>query len=857
MLPSLGSFALHAAFVVAALGIVSSVLAGQTGKKRYTTLAVYSGYIVFGLIASAATIYVHSIVTHDFSLQNVYRYSDTRMPLNYLMTAFWGGQAGSLLFWTTVLASYFALALTIHRKKDASLIPGFITVIMGLVSILLFILLFASNPFETWHIIDTPKEGSGLNPLLQTPLMMIHPPSLLQGFATMAIPFAFTMSALIAGRFDNEWLKVARRWTLVSWLWLSMGNMLGGMWAYEELGWGGYWAWDPVENAALLPWLAGTAFLHSIMVQERRGMLKRWNVVLSTIAFLLTVFGTFITRSGLIDSVHTFAQSSIGNYFAAFLLITIAFSTSMLIWRWKHLKSDANIDSPMSREAVFLGNNWILLGMVFVVIWGTLFPKISEMITGDKVSIGPPWYNKYIVPMGIVLVLLIGVGTLITWKKASLKNFQRNFLVPVGATLVATPVVCALFWFTRVEALDVETVPLDLGYATAGVTFSIFVIMTIIFEFWRGMSARMTSKGENALEAVLGLFDRQRRRYGGYIVHLGFVMAIVAFCGNAFKVEQDVSMRQGESVPLGDYEVTYEGLGEKEDRNRVLIYANLSVKRGGVEVARITPGRAIYHSFPDSPTSEIAIDSSPIEDLYFALVGYSEGGNLASFKMVVSPLTWWFWFGVAILVFGTVICLWPEEVRMPETIYRRAARTVASTAMLALLSATPLVFHATVGSTQTGPAAHEEHEEVGDGKSSVRVHDPRLGALMDVIRVDCPSSGRPTMTNSAPTCTDYQKDLRLLEKLIGEGKTDKQILDHFVAMRGPEVLAMPTNEGFNWLSWALPIGLLLIAAPLIGLKVRKWSRETAARELATPNGAPSDAYDEGYRRLLEKELDQL
>lgn len=866
MLPTIGSFCLHASFVAAAATLVAGVLAGRTGKKRYNSAAVYGGYIVFGLIAMAASLYVHAILTHDFTLTNVVKYSDTRMPWYYLVTAFWGGQAGSLLFWTSTLVMYFAIALTVHRKKDAALIPWFISVVMALVMFLTFILLFASNPFETWHIVDAPKEGQGLNPLLQTPLMLIHPPSLLQGYSSMAIPFAFGMAAMLAGRTGNEWLKPTRYWLLVSWLWLTMGNMLGGMWAYEELGWGGYWAWDPVENAAFMPWLAATAFLHSIMVQERRGMLKRWNVALLTISFLLTLFGTFITRSGLIDSVHTFAQSDIGNYFFALVVTFTTLSVVMLAVRWKDLRSEGNMDSALSREAAFLANNWVLMGMVFVVFWGTMFPKIKEMITGDKVSVGPPWFNKYMVPLGLILVVLMAIGTLITWKKSSWKNFQRNFLVPVIGTVVLTPLLCVLYWFTRYQSLQVAPDMLDIGYATTGLAASVFVIMSVVFEFYRGAEARMRSKKEGLLEAVVNLFDRQRRRYGGYIVHLGFVLVIIAFCGNAFKVEQDVTMRQGETVPLGDYEVTYSGLSEVEDSNRALIVANLVVSRNGRQVAIIEPGRAIYHSSPDNPTSEIAINSGPIEDLYFALASFSEGGQVAGFKMIVSPLTWWFWFGVGIMVFGTAICLWPEEVRMPATVYRRAARQAAGLAVLAAFSAAPLVFWTSVGRAQSVPAqeveaAHDDHEHAGGGgEPFIRVHDARMKRLMAIIRVDCPNSGRPTMANSAPTCTDFQQDLRLLEKLMRDGKSDDEILDHFVEMRGEWVLAQPRNKGFNWLSWALPVGVIVVAVPLLGMKVRQWTQQGGAPapaevSLKGERGAAKEE-DDYYKSLLQQELEE-
>jgi cytochrome c-type biogenesis protein CcmF len=907
MLITLGSLGLHLAFVAAAVALVAGVLGGRTGRQRYTTVAVYGTYTTFGLLALGATVYLHAFVEHNFELQNVVRYSDTRMPLQYLVSAFWGGQAGSLLYWTGILSCLTALATFVHRKREVLLIPWFVSVSMALIMWFLFILLFKSDPFETWTVLDAPREGNGLNPLLQTPLMVMHPPSQLGGFASLGVPYAFTMAGLLAGDLGTNWIKVARKWALLSFLLLSIGNMLGGMWAYEELGWGGYWAWDPVENAAFMPWLGTVAWLHSVMVQERRGMLKRWNVVLMHLAFLLTLFGTFITRSGLIDSVHTFAQSSIGDYFFALVIFWSAFSAGLLIWRWKKLASEANFDSMLSREMVFLGNNWILVGMTFVIFWGTLFPKIKEVFTGDKVSVGPPWFNKYMIPLAIVLVLLMGVGTLITWKKSSWKNFQRNFLIPIVGTLVLTPALGATYWYLRAQHLNVELVPLEFGYALGAFSMCVFVAMGVGLEYWRGMAARVRSAQENLWEAFLGLFERQRRRYGGYIVHLGFIMIIMAFCGNAFKVEQDVSVDQGGSVPLGDYEVRYDGLREFTDPNKALIIADLTITsqqpgaqsceiaspstldavraadaRCGEElacvngscravVATVDPARAIFHSSPENPTSEIAISTGPLEDLYFALAGFSQSGQQASFKMLISPLTWWFWFGGTVLIFGTILCMWPQDVRIAERSLRgdpkatrEAARNMALILLLSAGGAAPLVFWGAASHAQVMPAEaaqHEghDHQPAEKGQGHVRVHDPRLKELMRTIRVDCPSSGRPTMANSAPTCTDYQQDLKLLERLLAEGKSDQEILNHFVSLRGEWVLADPGNEDGNFMSWLLPLALLGLAVPVILWKVRQWIQRTEGRQAPEPAlaTAAEGREQDDYRKQLEQELADL
>lgn len=860
-LPLVGSLALHGAFVVCAIALVAGVIGGRTGKKHYRDVATYATWAIFGLVAISALVYVNAFITHDFALKNVQRYSDVSMPLPYLIAAFWGGQAGSLLYWVTVLSSLTALALWIHRKKEAVLIPWFCATSALLLGALIFILLYApgSDPFATFHVLDTPKDGQGLNPLLQTPLMVIHPPNQLAGFASLGVPFAFTAAALMSGRLGGDWLRVTRIWALVSFLFLSIGNILGGMWAYEELGWGGYWAWDPVENAAFMPWLAVTAFLHSIMVQERRGMLKRWNVVLITVAFLLSVFGTYITRSGLIESVHTFAQSSIGDYFAVLLLASIALTTALVVWRWKSLKSEANFDSVLSREAAFLGNNWILLGIVFVILWGTMFPKLKEMITGDKISFGPPWYNQYIVPLAVVLMLIVAVGTLLPWKRVRFKHFRRNFLIPIVGTLVLTPALCAGYWFLRAGRLDIDLVPLDVGYAIGMFSMCVFVFMTIVLEFWRGVAARMRN-GENPVAALLGLFERQRRRYGGYIVHLGLLLIMVAFCGNAFKVEQDVQMEIGDIVPLGDYEVRYDGIQEDDNANRWLVEAKLTVLKNGEEYAQLRPGRATFHKFENSPTSELAIDSRPNEDLYVAIAGFSSGGKLASFKMVIFPLTWWFWFGGAVIVFGTIICLWPRSTKVPQRVYRRAAATAAALLLVGSACFAPLLFVESVAMA-AGESEHHEHAE-GGAKAQVgqpQVYSARMRNLMARIRVNCEASSRPTMANSDLDCPDYLRDRQILERLVSEGKTDEEIFAWFVADRGAWCIATPGNEDGNFLGWLLPLLAMAIAAPLILMKIRGWTR-TTARQAATVGGAPlpnddDDDEDAEYQALLERELE--
>ena len=655
----LGTLSLYYALAISLIGVALSVVAGKVGSSRFLHASRFSAYATFGGIALASSVLMHAILTHDFSIQYVQSFSDKTMPLFYLIGAFWGGQAGSLLFWTSTVAGFTVLALVTNRATNQDFMPWVTAVCLAVVACLLMILVFASNPFDGFAIVDDPTRGKGLNPLLQTPKMVMHPPCLLAGLATMTIPYAFAMAALITGNFSNAWVKAARKWILVPWLLLSVGNMLGGMWAYEELGWGGYWAWDPVENAAFFPWLMTSALLHSIMIQERRGMLKRWNIGLMISSFVLTLFGTYITRSGLIASVHSFAQSEIGDYFLALLLSVIAVSSVLFLWRWRSLGGERRLDSPVSREATFIFNNWLLVAMTVIVLFGTMWPKIKEGIFGQEVAIGPPWFNRWMVPMGILLLLLMGVGAIIPWRRTTWKSFKSQFSSSIAITALLSPLILGAYWWGRGKALGVVPTPLEATYAILTVVFAIFATVVMLVDMTRALRARRKKHEESLGLALLRLFEKQRRRYGGYVVHLGIVCAYVAFAGNALKIEQDLSMVPGQSIQIGDYTLTYQGLREETLSDKVLVIANMTAFQGGEHVYDLTPGKAIFHSSPNMPTSEIDIKTTPLEDLYVALVSYDgESGN-AAFKVFVGPFTWWFWFGGTILLFGTLICLWP------------------------------------------------------------------------------------------------------------------------------------------------------------------------------------------------------
>ncbi len=543
---------------------------------------------------SAALIY--SIVTHDFSNKYIAAYSDRDMPFAYLLSAFWGGEKGALLFWTTILSTFTAISI-FSNKTQPPVFLGWVNGILHL-AILFFaaLMVYESNPFETFRSFAGPEDGKGMNPLLQNPFMAIHPPAMLTGYMTFTVPFAFGMAALITGKLDAQWIRDTRLWTLVSWLFLTIGLILGGAWAYQELGWGGFWMWDPVENAGLIPWFTATAFLHSVMIQERRNMLRRWNAVLVCLTFLLTIFGTFLTRSQLIDSVHAFADSTLAPWFLWYMAVIVLISAALLAWRWKVLRSPADLDSMMSREAFFVLNNVLLVGCAFIVIWGTLFSKISEaegframynQLSGalasvgipaepmhQAVELGEPWFNRVMAPIGMLLLLLTGVGPLISWRRATRKNFERNFRRPVQWASLVTGLLVA-GWSARSVWRLAENRGVDLSeaysiwaggignsevYGVICVLFAIFVTITMAIEFHVGASARTRTKGEPYLLALVMLTLRNRRRYGGYIVHLGIVFSFLAFTGTAFRIYQpEVSLDPGDRTEVGEYGLLYTG----------------------------------------------------------------------------------------------------------------------------------------------------------------------------------------------------------------------------------------------------------------------------------------------------------
>ena len=649
----LGNLCLWLAFLVGVWGALAGFVGGARGQPELAQSARHAVFAMCAALLVAVFSLEWALFKHDFNVEYVAAYTSQNLPVFYTWSALYAGQKGSLLFWATVLSLFGSLAMVFTARRHRVYLPYVAAVVCTVAAFFISVMLFAhANPFQ--RLPYTPLDGSGLNPQLQTPGMVFHPPMLYLGYISITIPFAFAIAALLSKRLDVDWLVAIRKWTLVSWLFLSIGICLGMWWAYVELGWGGYWAWDPVENASLLPWLTMTAFLHSVMIQEKRGMLKKWNLALIIGSWLLSIFGTFITRSGVISSVHSFTQSSVGYFFLAFLIVAGASSFALYVTRLPLLEAEARLESMVSREASFLFNNLLFIGIAFSVLWGTLFPILSELVQGTKVTVGPPFFNQVNIPLGLALLALTGIGPLIAWRRASIPNLQRQFAVPV--TVGAFTGLILLVAGMR----DV--------YALMAMSLGGFVTGTVVQEFVRGARARHRQYGEGYALALGRLLARNRRRYGGYIVHTGIVILFVAFAGMAFKTETQATLKPGESAsirsPYGwTYRLTHLGISQYDALNRQVTAATLDVARDGRSLGVLTTEKRQHVDAlgrpPFQPSTEVGIRSDLREDLYVVLGGVVNGTEQAVFRFTINPLVWWVWYGGMIVALGGLIVMWP------------------------------------------------------------------------------------------------------------------------------------------------------------------------------------------------------
>jgi cytochrome c-type biogenesis protein CcmF len=644
---SLGSFLLMATLVVSAYAIAASIAGARRGSRSLVESGTGAFYLAAALMTVASAVIVHAFVTNDYTIKYVQHYSDAAQPLFYKITSYWGGLDGSIMFWVFLLSLFGSLAVHVNRDRHRELIPYVVAIISSVQVFFLFMMIVHKNPFATF-LVQSPPDGQGLNPLLQNIYMVVHPPSLYIGFVGMTIPYAFGMAALITGHLDDSWLRAVRRWTMVSWLFLSLGLTLGMIWAYEELGWGGYWGWDPVENAGLLPWFTASAFLHSVIVQERRGMLKVWNVSLVIITFFLTIFGTFMTRSGVVQSVHAFGEDRTLTWmFAVFMVLILAFSFAWVIRRLPLLKPRYDLDSWVSREAAFVANNWILLIAALLVLFGTMFPTMSEALTGNRLTVGPPFFNRWMAPIGLILLLLTGVAPLLAWRRSTLANLRESFLWPVVFMLAVT----AVF------------VGLGVRVWSSGICFALcaFVAASITQEFVRGARVRQSSTGTDLLTAAIGLVMRERRRYGGYVVHLGIVLMYLGFAGEGFKTDQQVLLKLGEQATVRHFTVLNNGVKVTDDGQKQMVTGHIQVSEDGKALGTMYPARWFFRKHEDQPTTEVAIRRTVAEDLYLVMPAYDVNDQSMSLQVVVTPLVNWIWMGFGILVLGTGVALLPER----------------------------------------------------------------------------------------------------------------------------------------------------------------------------------------------------
>lgn len=660
---AVGTICLLVAFVLAAYATAVGVLGSSRGNRRLIQSSMYGLWAFTGLMMVASALMIYAFLTHDYSIKYVAHYSDSTMPVWYKLTAYWGGLDGSMMFWVAVLSGFGAVAVYMNRDRHRDMM-GYVVATLLIVSMFfLAVIIYAKNPFATF-LTEAPPDGRGLNPLLQNYWMVIHPPSLYVGFVAATVPFAFCIGALASGRLDDNWIYSIRVWLMICWFFLSLGLILGGRWAYEELGWGGYWAWDPVENAGLLPWFTATAVLHSIIIQEQRATMKVWNVVLIIFTFFLTIWGTFMTRTGIVQSVHAFGEDKqLALLFILFMAAIFIIGFGMLFHRLPMLQSRGKFDSFMSREVAFLVNNWMLLGCTVFVLFATMFPTLSEAFKGQRITVGPPFFNRFMVPTGIVLVFLAGAAPLLAWRRTATDRLLHQFAFPAIVGLLV-PIALAIFVpRSRAEsAIFTKGFTMPIALVNFGVVA--FTLAACLQEFWKGLRVRRKQTGGDPLSSLVGLVLAKRRRYGGYVIHMGIAVMFIGFAGKAYDLEKDFTFaRPGEksAQPIRGYEFSYTDFTKEDHGTYVEWMAHVEVSFRGEHLGTVTPAKREYpKSMDEQLTTEPDMLLHGMDDVYLALLGFDERAKIANFRLFINPLINWVWAGFVLLMIGTAICLVPE-----------------------------------------------------------------------------------------------------------------------------------------------------------------------------------------------------
>ena len=643
----IGYFAIILVVAISAYTITAFIISIITNNERLKRSAKGGVAAICMLTTIASLVLSYLLITSDFSVEYVYRYTSKNLPLFYKFSAFWAGNDGSMLLWAWVLSIYTAIVALSKKHKEDEKIPYVATILVIINLFFLAVIAFITNPFVNIPGGVVPAEGNGLNPMLQNPGMVFHPITLYLGYVGFAIPYAFAMTALITRKVDDSWIKVTRRWTVVAWLFLTLGNLYGAQWAYVELGWGGFWGWDPVENASFIPWLTGTAFLHSIMIQERKDMLKIWNMALIIMTFIFTLFGTYLVRSGILQSVHAFTNEG-GTWFLAFMTLALVVSLYLLIERIQLLQQGNQFESFLSKESSFLINNLLLVGAAFATFRGTIFPLISEAVRGVKVTVSVPFFNQVNGPILLALLFVMGVCPLIAWQRSSMKNLRNNFMWPLIAAVITG--IAIYFWVPGREL-----------YGAVAFTVATFVLFTILQEFHRGIRVRRKMTGEGFLTALAHLTVRNRRRYGGYVIHLGIVLMTIAIIGTyGYKQEVTKTVNAGDTIIIGNYKLGFNGLKEKPEGENTVVFAEMPVTKNGEDLGIVIPEKVFYETW-DQPSTEVAILGSIIEDFYVILADWENRGQTATFKVHINPLMSWMWIGGYVLVVGTIFSVWPGK----------------------------------------------------------------------------------------------------------------------------------------------------------------------------------------------------
>ena len=856
-LPQFGTVMLCAMMVAAGYTMAVS-LAATAGRPRLLQSARSGAFATIALVAVAVLVLAYAFLAHDFRLDYVARYSDRTMTTAWLVAALWGGQDGSILWWLFLTAVFSGSCIWWLKGRYRELQPVVIATLMSIIIFLGILMLFSANPFRTL-VSGAPPDGAGLNYQLRNFYMIIHPPSLYIGFTSAAVPFAFAIAALVTGRLDNEWIIATRKWMLFSWLFLSIGNALGMLWAYEELGWGGYWAWDPVENASFLPWLTASAYVHSVMIQERRGMLKLWNVILICLTFLLTYFGTFLTRSGLIASVHSFARSSIGNFFLIYMVLIIVVSAGLILYRADQLRAKGRMDSILSREFTFVVNNWALLFMMLFIAVATVWPRISEWLWNQQATIGPPFYNTFIPPIGLLLIFLMGTAPLLGWRKTSKELFYKSFRWPLAAALVTFVLHLSLgkrFGFPAI----VEVEPIYEGtvggllawFKSQGpiitTTLVAYNIAVVAQEVQRGVAGRIKAKAENAFTALYRLISKSRRRYGGYIVHVGIAVMFLGFAGRAWEVTKEVSMEVGQGVQIDEYTMTYKGPRTEADHEKRMVFTDIEVQRNGVDVGMISPARYVYRASPGQPSTEVDRYVTMRNDLYVSLGGVDADKGIASFRVHINPLVSFVWFGVGILILGALVAMWPEASLQEAGAfgYIKALGSAATMIMLSVvLALAPSKAYGQAQPMPEAPAVHDEHP----GQVIEQSKDERL--LFQQLLCNCGSCPKePLETCTCGWAANARDEAR---GQLAQGVPIPTIVAGYAKENGPDTIIVQATTGANRAIWAVPLAIGLAGVALIWQLSKRWRSAAAGTEEEPGVGAPHDEYDD----KLDAELEDL